>query len=290
MKDPKIISMPGLTAVRVLAQSLSAPETLRLVGDRFDHPDRISIIPEFAAQITPYVKSTRKQKDLHLLVDVGAGTLDVTTFNAHECDGEDVFPIFEAKVELLGSRHYVAQLLADLNCQVRWDEEESPASLNQFAQSAGLSSQEFQFRTQQFQKKVKSVLKKALNTTRSVRYIKSPHWISGIPTFLCGGGSSIPLYRSVLQSDIDQKIRLIPLEKPDNFKADYLQSTDFHRLSVACGLSFSALDIGTIRPRAIVEDDYDVMKNSKPVERIVCPACNGDGNCNKCNGSGWIAV
>ncbi len=271
-------------------QALSTPATLRLIGDRFDHPDRIAIIPEFVAQITPYVKSTRKQNDLHLLVDVGAGTLDVTTFNAHECDGEDVFPIFEAKVERLGSRYYVAHLLADLQCQVCWDEEESSAHLDRFAQRAGLSRQEFQSRTQQFQKKVKLVVQKVLNTTRSYRYIKSPHWISGIPTFLCGGGSSIALYRSVIQSDIDQKIRLTPLEKPDNFKADYLQSTDFHRLSVACGLSFSALDIGTIRPRAIVEDDFDVMKKSKPVERIICPACHGDGNCYKCNGSGWITI
>ena len=266
------------------------PETLRLVGEPFDHPDYVAAIPEFVAQITPYVKSTRKQNDLHLLVDVGAGTLDVTTFNAHEWEGEDVFPIFEARVERLGSRYYVAQLLADRQGSVRWDEEESSADLARFAQSAGLTRPDFQSRTRQFQNQVKTTIQNVLNMTRSHRYIKSPHWIEGIPTFLCGGGSSIPLYRSVLQTEVNQTLRLTSLEKPDSFKADDLPSTDFHRLSVACGLSFSAADIGTIRPRSQVPDDVPVMTKQKPQEFAMCPACRGSGNygsCYKCGGSGF---
>lgn len=272
-------------------QVLLAPERFHPIGEPFDHPDRIAIIPEFAAQITPYVRSIRKQNDLHLLVDVGAGTLDVTTFNAHQWEGEDVFPIFETRVKPLGSRYYVADLLADHQGQGIWDEEASLDHLEQFAQSAGLTNEEFQSKTRQFQKQVKLVFQEVLDTTQTYRYIKSPHWIKGIPTFLGGGGSSIPLYRLVLQNEINHTLHLISLEKPDSFKADYLQSTDFHRLSVACGLSFSAEDIGLIRPHSVVDNDFDVLKETKPREFAICPACNGtgnDGNCYKCFGTGYL--
>ena len=45
--------------------------------------DEISLFPEFLAQIAGYVRSPGRQADLHMLVDVGAGTMDATTFNVH---------------------------------------------------------------------------------------------------------------------------------------------------------------------------------------------------------------
>ena len=259
--------------------ALHTPEALQFIGDRLGDQERICIIPEFAAQITSYIKSTRRQSDLHFLVDVGAGTLDVTTFNAHQDHYEDVFPIFEAKVAPLGSRYYVAHLLSGIQCQVAWDEEDSTAKINNFAQSAGLCSKELELKTRQFRKKVEDIIRNVLRTTKEKRYIKSPHWQTGIPTFLCGGGSSIPLYQTVLQEN--HLLRLTALEKPDTLAAESLGPTDFHRLSVACGLSFNALDIGLVRPRTKVEDDVNVMigKNESAISPDCCPGCGATGGC-----------
>lgn len=257
--------------------ALHTPEALQFIGERLGDQERICIIPEFAAQITSYIKSTRRQSDLHLLVDVGAGTLDVTIFNAHrEWDQilhKDIFPIFEAIVAPLGSRYYVAQLLSGIQCQVTWDEEDSSANINYFAQSVGLHHKEFQSKTSQFRSKVADIILKVLHTTRQRRYPKSPRWETGIPTFLCGGGSSISLYQTVLQEN--RLLRRTSLEKPDTLVAESLGPTDFHRLSVACGLSFNALDIGVVRPRVKVPDPPS-PPDPEP-EDAGCPGCGAKG-------------
>ena len=257
--------------------ALDNPEALQFIGERLGDQQRIDIIPEFAAQITSYIKSTRAQRDLHFLVDVGAGTLDVTTFNAHKDQFEDIFPIFEARVAPLGSRYYVAQLLSGIQCQAAWDEEGTSGNINHFAQSTGLSNKELESKTMQFRKKVEDIIGNVLGITKERRYIKSPHHQTGIPTFLCGGGSSIPLYQTVLKEN--RLLRLTSLEKPDTLVAESLGPTDFHRLSVACGLSFNALDIGKVRPSSIVEDDDDVMQKPIRTATAACPGCGAVGTC-----------
>lgn len=255
--------------------ALYAPETLQFIGERLGHQERICIIPEFAAQITSYIRSPRRQSDLHLLVDVGAGTLDVTTFNAHRDQVEDIFPIFEARVAPLGSRYYVAQLLSGIQYQATWNEEDSSAKIDRFAQSTGLRNEELEFQKRKFREKVVDVVRNVVHATQQKRYIKSPHWKTGVLTFLCGGGSSIPLYETVLQEN--HLLRLISLQKPDTLAAESLGSSDFHRLSVAYGLSFNALDIGKVRPRSQVPDDYDVMQRHEIPAR--CPGCGAIGTC-----------
>ncbi|MBK8536550.1 MAG: hypothetical protein IPL59_16330 [Candidatus Competibacteraceae bacterium] len=252
--------------------ALDNPEALQFIGERLGHQDRISIIPEFAAQITSYIKSTRAQRDLHFLVDVGAGTLDVTTFNAHKEGYEDIFPIFAAKVAPLGSRYYVAQLLSGIQCQAAWDEEGSSGNINHFAQSAGLCNKEMELKTSQFRGKVADIILNVLHTTKEERYFYSPRWEEGIPTFLCGGGSSIPLYQTVLKEN--RLLRLTSLEKPDTLVAESMGPTDFHRLSVACGLSFPKPDIGPVRPRSKVDPARRI-----PPEDRGCPGCGAVGTC-----------
>ena len=60
--------------------------------------DRINAFPEFVAQLAAYVRSPRRRNGLHVMVDVGGGTLDVTVFNVHQNDDEDVYPVFARKV------------------------------------------------------------------------------------------------------------------------------------------------------------------------------------------------
>lgn len=253
--------------------ALHTPEALQFIGERLGHQDRISIIPEFAAQITSYIRSPRRQSDLHFLVDVGAGTLDVTTFNAHRDQVEDIFPIFETRVARLGSRYYVKQLLSGIQCQVAWDEEDPSVNIEHFAQIAGLCHEEFESQTSQFRSKVAGIISAVLHATRNDRYPMSPHWQTGILTFLCGGGSSILLYRDVLQRN--HLLRLIALEKPDTLAAEYLGPSDFHRLSVAYGLSFNTLDIGKVRPRIEVPP----VPRQEPKEDNRCPGCGAIGTC-----------
>jgi hypothetical protein len=90
----------------------------------------------------------------------------------------------------------------------------------------------------------------------------SRRWASGLPAFLCGGGSGMWLYSQVVR-DANEEFRraaiaaglhLRTLPKSAQLANDDLDETMFHRLSVAYGLSFDALDIGEISPPNEIPD------------------------------------
>ncbi len=77
------ISINDAVHCLILFNQVSAnTNELTSVTERWLHPDKVNCFPEFAAMISGYIRSPRRKKDLHLLVDIGAGTVDVTVFNA----------------------------------------------------------------------------------------------------------------------------------------------------------------------------------------------------------------
>ena len=61
-------------------------------------------------------------------------------------------------------------------------------------------------------------------------------WLYGRLQFiLCGGGSLHSVYGKIRKNP---QFEVIELEKPDKLQAGDLSSEDYHRLSVAYGLSF----------------------------------------------------
>jgi hypothetical protein len=86
-----------------LAAKVWAKDRLNDDGtDAVLHPDVIAAFPEVVAAVQGYAKSPERREGIHLLVDVGASTLDVTCFRLHAHDHEDHYPIFFASVQPLG--------------------------------------------------------------------------------------------------------------------------------------------------------------------------------------------
>jgi len=71
--------------------------------DRLIFAETIGLFPEFVAQVTGYVRSPLRKQDLHLMIDVGAGTIDISVFNVFESEGEHRFPIFAKALRPLGT-------------------------------------------------------------------------------------------------------------------------------------------------------------------------------------------
>ncbi len=69
----------------------------------FLHPDMVQSVPEVVAEVVSYARSPMRRNGMYLMIDVGASTLDVSTFILHEDGGEDIFPILAADVQQLGS-------------------------------------------------------------------------------------------------------------------------------------------------------------------------------------------
>jgi len=73
-----------------------------LVIEPFIPAERVNLYPEIAAQLAGYVNSPHRQRGNLLLIDVGAGTLDVSTIILHGDQEQDVVSFHFCEVESLG--------------------------------------------------------------------------------------------------------------------------------------------------------------------------------------------
>ena len=73
-----------------------------LVIDPFIPPSRLNLYPEIAAQLAGYVNSPHRMRGNLLLIDVGAGTLDVSTIILHGDRAHDIVSFHFCEVESLG--------------------------------------------------------------------------------------------------------------------------------------------------------------------------------------------
>ncbi|OAI23938.1 hypothetical protein [Methylomonas koyamae] len=225
-----------------------------------DHLESIDIIPEFVAQIASYIRSPQRQMDLHMLMDIGAGTVDVATFNVWQRDGEDIFPIFSSMVEPLGT-HFLMQKRLDListgKKSTNWDDFSPVLPSTAFSKQFGTRRSRIDACDDEHANQVAVVIKRVLHETRLRRYPSSRKWESGIRLFFCGGGSSCEVFSSALDraanfSQVSILKTLLPI--PMNIEAKGLLSKDYHRVAVAYGLGLYAADLGKIIPVADVPD------------------------------------
>ncbi len=234
----------------------------RLKGFKDESLPHIEIVPEFVAQIASYTRSPQRQHDLHLLIDVGAGTVDVVTFNVHRDDqsGEDRFPIFSAAVKNLGTHYLMSRRLQSclVERQGSWDDASSVPSAVKFSEVSGMRLEEVQCADEAHTTDVASAISSVLRRTRMKRYRRSPNWTGGIRVFLCGGGSSCDTFvpsLSVAASQAGVPLSPIRLPLPERLKAQNLSPEQFHRVSVAFGLGMDVFNLGQIVSMAEVEDD-----------------------------------
>jgi hypothetical protein len=68
----------------------------------FIPPSRVQLYPEIAAQLAGYVNSPHRKPGNLLLIDVGAGTLDVSTIILHGNQEHDIVSFHVCEVEALG--------------------------------------------------------------------------------------------------------------------------------------------------------------------------------------------
>jgi hypothetical protein len=100
----------GHLAVRLCGiEGNLTPELARSVRQQpetfapFIHGSRIHFYPEIAAQLAGYINSPFRQNGNLLLIDVGAGTMDVSTLIVHGNRERDVVSFHVCDVKLLGT-------------------------------------------------------------------------------------------------------------------------------------------------------------------------------------------
>jgi len=251
-------------------------------GNDSIHPELVNIIPEVTAEVVNYARSESRNSGLHVIVDIGASTLDVAGFELYERSGKDNYSLIETQVRRLGAyRCHLARIreMKRLILQeYALDEEFSDPSyrvhqtLEEYLPQIELdtiSERDFTFR-----KLVRVCTGKVIKLLHNESDPLAKAWETGLSIFLCGGGQYVDLYQSVLR-DIEadwqrynskMRFRVTRLDqRPSNFHGE---GAEFHRLAVAYGLSFPKDEFGDIWPkpkkRKIIrmEKDFNIYEKN----------------------------
>ncbi len=266
--------IPGDVTLQTVRDSLERASALSDRGmvteegvEPFLQGDRVSAFPEFVAQLAGYVRSPLRRDGLHVMVDVGGGTLDVTVFNVHQDDDEDVYPIFARRVVPLGVRNLL--LARSQKLHRVFGEKYSPfddlPSDADFRKRFGITEEELGEANKPFRTEVLRAITDQLWYTKKERYPGAPQWSLGltlygepVPGFFGGGGALSEFYADLLRKFEEKpppyRVSSRQLPIPSNLEAPGMTSTDYARLAVAYGLSFDPYDIGQVRRKADIED------------------------------------
>lgn len=236
------------------------------------HPDYVNPIPEIIAEVIGYVRSPMRQNGMYLMVDVGASTLDISTFIIHENEDEDQYSILVAEVETLGA--FILHQYRIETCKKIVEQKLSkllsacdgiaplPGTKDYLQEPTDDDKAKFNEAEAKFQDECSKMIRKVIKTTKDIRNPISSEWTDGFPYFLCGGGAEINVYKRLFE-DIEKKLenskyKLSLIKKdllvPRDFKNTDISERNFNRIAVAYGLSFPRYDIGNITPPDKIAD------------------------------------
>jgi hypothetical protein len=251
-------------------ESLNSPQEWDHLNDR--EAAEIQPIPEVAAEVAGYAKSTLRDEGLHVLVDIGATTLDVCSFVLHTRDRDDCYSLLTADVQPLGAsmlyreRVSAVRKAVDEHVGKLWNRYDPVSAMSDdvedYSPCHDSVAAAIRLHDRSYGKECRQTMMKTIIDLRTKRDPRSPRWQSMMPLFLSGGGSVMPFYRSLIKElssyikklyDPCQGIRSLSLPRPENFVADVDEQT-YHRLAVAWGLSYAQTDIGTVSRPSEAED------------------------------------
>ncbi len=277
--DERVRSTFGLVARAAWELSLSAAAptidtAARVCHDAEARGDSDSetptdVIPEIVAEVVGYARSKIKKHGLHVVVDVGASTLDICGFNLHAPEGEDKYELFTALVERLGLHELHLKRVAAIPASVRGTcprmptlDPSSPIPVRgtdyivkpPAALRASLNAVDDSYVLE-----CTNALMRVLMTLKKNMDPMAKAWKAGLPVFLAGGGRDFGLVRRAAESSdkrLVQAVKTVGILPRNLPPPETLVNGDVPcgRLDVAYGLSFDRFDIGVIHPPGEIED------------------------------------
>lgn len=266
------LSRDTISVALARAEQLIAGATITRQAEETE----VSVVPEIAAQIYGYVASNRfdkKAKNLFLMVDVGAGTVDSSLFQVKAGRGGKFgFTFYTSQVQPNGvmnlHRHRMQwweDALVKIGDKFKPDTSqlhESKFSTDRMrsipeSYTGYFSDISVQYRDcienpdqNFFMKRVVSQVRgKTMWRTWKDGLLPQQN-LNGVPMFLCGGGTRMQFYRNLEQEMQCMpgynwlKAEAKPIEVPRSLVAPGLSMQEYDRLSVAFGLSF--LDVSEV--------------------------------------------
>jgi hypothetical protein len=250
-----------------LEESISIKRAIQLL--KFDWsanlPKRLEyldVVPEFVAQVAAYMESSQRLEGIHLLVDIGGGTLDAACFFVHDPRWEDreKIPIYSADVSSLGTNYLMKQRIEAIpGVKVTFSPSDSIPSAGQLAAIHHVAIDILQNVDRKVQDLV-SVKTAAVVQDGKTKNYRAPEFAhSGeqrpVRVFVTGGGANVPLYRSGVEQ-VSEKLalRFLTTELPKLDTVEWAEPDNhpaYNRMSVAAGLTLGLDMLKLISPDEI---------------------------------------
>ncbi len=232
----------------------------------------VHLIPEVAAEVVGYARSAARRDGLHILIDVGATTLDVCGFILHRQDGDDEYALLTADVKPLGASFlYKTRVDAvaksvEAHLASLWNEYDpvSPMSseVSEYAPRHESVDASLRSGDDEYLGECRRTVFSTIVDLKTTRYPTSSCWDEAVPMFLSGGGSAMPFYSEELMNAVSERLKslyipcrglqVLTLDRPARLEAEKVDAQTYHRFAVAWGLSYLDTDIGNVvRPSEI---------------------------------------
>ncbi|MCK4834814.1 MAG: hypothetical protein KAT12_08545, partial [Gammaproteobacteria bacterium] len=211
----------------------------------------INTFPACCAQICGYVHSKQCGDDLHMLIDIGAGTISIATFMVERNDADtnkSQCTLYSCAVEPIGVSYLLKRRHENLKLtdgEINLFKDIPDASV--FSQAHDLTEKDIKFADTLYSGDAAKLINKVLDHTKNQHCPDSSYWESGVPTFIYGGGAHMEIVQNIIHSHENKspphKIRSIRLNPPEDLMVERLPEDSYDRLSVAYGLAFKVTEI-----------------------------------------------
>ena len=226
------------------------------------------IIPEIAAGAVGYALSALRRRGVHLMIDVGASTVDVCSFLLHHREG-DRYSLLTAGVQQLGTiRLHIERILAiqrvnEKQAQDLRDKHDPLAPITKdiepYLVARDRIVSEIKMAEANLHKRCHMMLRRVVGDLKTRRAPEESCWKARLPVLLIGGGSKLPFFASLVEElgewmksyARNKGVIQLPVPIPETLKSN---TNEYHRLAVAWGLSHRAMDIGEITPADRIPD------------------------------------
>lgn len=235
-----------------------------------------AIIPEIAAGAIGYAWSDLRREGLHLMVDVGASTVDVCSFILHEREGGDRYALLTADVQQFGTIRLHSERIRAISrahekkAQDLRDKHDPLSPITEDIDAYLPSKEQVLSSVREAEKELgrrcREMLRKVIVDARRRRDPNAAVWRARLPILLIGGGSQLPFFRTLVD-ELDPWLKsyvgnegtvLLPVALPQTIGSE---TTEHHRLAVAWGLSHHEFNIGEITPA-------DQIRDIEPPQRL----------------------
>lgn len=262
----------------VLGDEITIPRAeheLRLLADAPDYWERdelacdFDIVPEIVAGAIGYAATPLRREGLHVMIDVGASTVDICSFVLHDASGNDRYSLLTADVQPFGTirlhqdRIRAVQRVHEFQAQDLRDKHDPLAPITEDLEEYILPRGRILEAAREAEKNLRKLCQTRLwRVISDLRKRRDPHssvWRGRLPILLIGGGGQLQFFRSLVE-EMDQLVMrymgnegtvLLPVDVPNTVSA---KPSEQNRLAVAWGLSHQTFNIGDIIPPDQISD------------------------------------